>query len=207
MYRVEAGLAVKLSSYIMVLTIFICLVISPEPTVWPSALGSVFPSRPIFQIGVACSLLPYVVYLTVWCMKTKSRNVKFAATLKFIFLILSTYISKSDEPRIHGIMEFIYSMAVSYWMLALCWKGRRGSHLYKKQQKLGFREGYLVVYVLSFLYSLRKLSNFYRTGSGYSTFKRLRAFAVVLDVSFDYLNYGEFPGMYLDCDYTHQHTA
>lgn len=197
----------KFSTYIMVLTIFICLVTSPEATVWPSALGSNFPTRPLYEIGVACSLLPYVVYLTLWCMKTKSRNVKTAAILKFLFLLLSTYVSKNEEPRVHGIFEFLYSMAVSYWMLALSWKGRRRSNLYNNKKKIGFREGYFVAYTLSFLYSLRKLSNFYRTGSGYTTFKRLRALAVVLDISFDYLNYGEFSGVYLDCDYVHSHSA
>lgn len=207
MYRLDASFSVKLYSYIMVITLFSALVSCPETTVWPSALGSLYPSRPIYQVGVACSLCPYLTYLVLWGMKTKSKNVSIAGFLKLNFLMLSTFVSKADEPKIHGLLEFAYSMVVCYWMLAISWKGRKGSVLYRNHKCIGFREVLFVSYVFAFLYSLHKFSNFFRTGSGYPTYKNLRFVAVVLDIVFDYLNAGEFPGMAIDCSWVHSYIA
>lgn len=200
---VRASVAPQLYAYVLATAYFCAIVACPQATVWPSALGSLYPSRPLCQIGVACALLPYAAYLVLWALKTKSVNVCVAATLKFWLWLLVTYITRTDEPAVHGVLEFVYSSAVCYWMAVVCWKSRKTG----RTARSGVHELVLLAYAAAFVWSLHELSRFFQTGSGYPAFKRLRALGVLLDIAFDYMNKNEFDGVQFSCDWAHAHTA
>lgn len=188
-YIVQAYVGITLATYIL------GVIANKEHVLWPSEVGSAYPSRPLFQIGIACSILPYSVYILLWWLRLRSKRLFVTGMLKYTFFILSVYCTRLDNPQFHGLVGILHTVADTLWMITISVLAR------KTGKAVSYRKLLALAYLALFCLSVHQLSRALATGIGLEEFKSLRALLLLISLGFDYLCRNEFEGIELTIDW------
>lgn len=188
-YVVQSYIGTSLAAFV------VGIIVNKENALWPSEIGSAYPSRPLFQIGIACSVLPYLAYIFLWWLKAKSKRLLSHGILKFSFFIASVYCTRLDNPHLHGLVGFLHTVAEILWMITICLLEKNTG------KAIGYRKVIAIAYLALFCLSVHQLSRALATGVGLEEFKSLRALLLLISLCFDYLCQYEFEGVRFTIDW------